>query len=163
MSEPPSVLAPSALALPDPDSVFFKTFPLVSPVLVSPVTAPTSVSNKTALLLALSPAMCAAARTSDLSDFQLAPAQLQPALEIRYFLVPATTGTDPISHLANITGTAMSAATDINTFIKGFQFQTIAAPPSSYNHPDQSLLQSLATSGFPAAAGKPWSLGAIRA
>ena len=38
MSEPPSVLSPSALARPDPDPVFVKTSPLVSPVLVSTVT-----------------------------------------------------------------------------------------------------------------------------
>ena len=56
----------------------------------------------------------------------------------------------------------MSTATDIDTFIKGCQLQTIAAPPSSSHHPDQSLLQDLATSGFPEAVGKPWSLDAIR-
>ena len=163
MSEPPIVLALSDLARPDPDAVFVKTFPLVSPVLVSPVTAPASVFNKTSRLLARAPAIRAAARTSGLSSPHLASAQLQPASETRSLLLPAPTGTYPIAHLANITGAAISAATNINTFIKGFQFQTIAAPPSSYNHPDQSLLQSLATSGFPAAAGKPWSLGAIRA
>ena len=57
----------------------------------------------------------------------------------------------------------MSSAPDIDTFVKGCQFQTIAAPPSLSHHLDKSLLQSLATSGFLAAVGKPWSLDAIRA
>ena len=61
MSEPPSVLAPSALSHPDPDPFFVKTPPLVSPVLVSPVTVPASVFNETARHLASSPATNAAA------------------------------------------------------------------------------------------------------
>ena len=80
MSEPPSYLSPLDLACPDPDPIFVKTPPLVSPVLVSPVTAPASVFNKTALPLAPAPATCAADRTSLLLASQLAPAQLQPAL-----------------------------------------------------------------------------------
>ena len=67
-----------------------------------------------------------------------------------------------MAHLMNITWIAMSLALDIDTFIKGCQFKTIAAPPPSSHHPAQSLLQSLATSGFPAAVGKPLSLDAIR-
>ena len=137
MCEPPSDLALSALARPDPDPVFLKTPPLVSPVLVSPVAVPASVFNKTARPLAPAPATRAAARTSGLLASQLATEQLQPALETRSFLVPAPTGIDPISHLANITGTFMSSASDIDTFIIGCQFKTIAAPPSSSHHPDQ--------------------------
>ena len=57
----------------------------------------------------------------------------------------------------------MSSASNIDTFIKGCQCKTIAAPPSSSKHPTQSLLQSLATLGFPEAVGKPWYLDAIRA
>ena len=57
----------------------------------------------------------------------------------------------------------MSYALDIDTFIRGCQFKTIAAPPPSSHHLAKSLLQSLATLGFPAAIGKPWSLAAIRA
>ena len=131
-------------------------------VLLSPFTAPASVYNETARLLAPAPAICTSARTSGLSVTQLASAQLQPALNTRSFLVPDPTGTNPIAHLANITGTAISAATDIDTFIKGCHFQTIAAPPSSSHHPSKSLFQALATSGFPSALGKPWSLDAIR-
>ena len=163
MSELPSYLAQSALARPDLDPVFVKTFPLVYPVPVSPVTAPASVFNKTALPLAPAPTTRAAARTSVLLASQFSTKQLQPALETRSFLVPSLTGNDPIAHLANITGTTMSSVLDINTFIKGCQFKTIAAPPPSSHHLAKSLLQSLATSRFPAAIGKPWSLAAIRA
>ena len=74
MSEPPSDLVPSALSRPYPEPVFVNTFPLVSPVLVSPVTAPASVFNKRARPLAPAPATFAAARTSYLSAFQSAPA-----------------------------------------------------------------------------------------
>ena len=130
MSEPPSVMAPSDLARPDFDPVFVKTFPLVSPVLVSPVTVPDSFFNKTARPLAPAPSTRAAARTSCLPSRQLAPAQLQPALETRSFFVPTPTGTDPIAYLANMTATAMSSASYIDTFIEGCQFKTIDAPPS---------------------------------
>ena len=162
MSAPPSILAPSALARPDPDPVFVKTSPLVSPVLVSPVTIPASFFNKTARPLAPAPVTSAADRTSCLSASQLASAQLQPALKTRSFLVPAPTGIDPIAHLANITGIDMSSASDIDTVIEGCQFKTIADSPFLSHHPAQPLLQYLATSGFPAAVGKPWSLAAIR-
>ena len=163
MCEPPSDLALSALARPDPDPVFVKTSPIVSPVLISHVTVPASVFKKTARPLAPDPATSTAARTSCLLYPQLAPEQLQLALETRSFLVPSPTGTDPIAHLANITGTAMSSASNIDTFIKGCQFKTIPAPPSSLHHPDQPLLHSLTNSVFPAAVGKPRSLAAIRA
>ena len=161
--EPPSVLALSALTCSDPDPVFFKTFPLVSSVLVSPVTAPASISNETARLLAPSPALRAAAHTSCLSASQISLAQLHTALDARSFLVSAPTGTYPISHLENITEAAISAATDIDNFIKGCKLQTIAAPPSLSHHPSKSLIQSLTTLGFPGAVGEPRSLDATRA
>ena len=100
MYEPPSVLALSALARLDPGPVFVKTSPLVSPVLVSPVTVPASVFNKTARPLTPDPATSAFARTSCLPSPQLATEQLQPALETRSFLVPAPIGTEPITYLA---------------------------------------------------------------
>ena len=162
MSEPPIDLALSDLACPDIDPVFVKTYPLVSSVLVIPVTVPSSVFDEIARPLVPAPTTIAATRTSCLPSPQLSPAQIQPALETRSFLVPAPTGTKPIAHLAIITGTAMSSASDIETFIEDCQFKTIAAPPSSSHHPAQPLLQSLATSGFPAAICKPWSLAAIR-
>ena len=65
--------------------------------------------------------------------------------------------------MANITGTPISLASDIDTFTKGCQFKTISGHPSTSHNPAQQLLQSLATSGFPSAVGKPWSLVAIRA
>ena len=163
MSEPPSDLSLSSPARPDIDPVFVKTSPLVSPVLVSPVTVPASVFNKTARPLSPAPATSAAARTLCRPAPQLAPAQLQPDLETRSFLVPAPTGSNPIAQLANTTGTAMPSALDINTFIKVCQFKAIAAPPTSSHHPAHSLLQSLSNSGLPAAVGKPWSLATIRA
>ena len=55
----------------------------------------------------------------------------------------------------------MSSATDMNTFIKGCPFQTVTAPPPLAHHPKMPLLQSLASSGFPDAVGKPWSLDTI--
>ena len=100
MSEPPSVLAPSVLARPDREPVFVQTSPLVSPVLVRPVTVPASVFNETARPLAPAPATSTAAHASSLLDPQLVPAQLQPGLGTRSFLVPAPTGTNPIAHLA---------------------------------------------------------------
>ena len=133
----------------------------MSPVLVSPVTAQDSVFNESARPLSPAHTTSVAARTSSLPAPQIAPAQLQPALETCSFLVPAPTGTDPIAHLTDITGTVMSLASDINTFIEGCQFKTLADPPSSSHHPAQPLLQFLATSGFPAAVGKPWYLAVI--
>ena len=85
-----------------------------------------SVFNETARPLAPSPDTSAAARTSSLPAPQLAPAQHQIAFKTRSFLVLAHTGTDPIAHLANITGTAMSLASDIDTFIEGCRIKTIA-------------------------------------
>ena len=57
----------------------------------------------------------------------------------------------------------MSSTPDIDTFIKGCQFQTVTAPTPLAYHPATPLLQSLASLGFPAAFGKPWSLDTIRA
>ena len=156
-------MAPSALACPGPDPVFVKTYPLVSSEPTSPVTAPAAVFNETSRPLATAPVICAATRTSGLSASKIAPTQLQPALETCSFLVPASEGSDPITHLVKITGTAISSASNIDTFIKGCQFQTITVPPSLPHHPAKSLLEYLATSRFTAAVGKPWSLDAIRA
>ena len=155
-------MAPSALARFYLDPVFVKTISLASSYLASPVTNLASVFNETALPLATASYIRAAARTSGLFSPQLAPSQIQPALETRSFRVPAPAGSDPIAHLADITGTAMSSAPNIDSFIKGCQFQTIAAPPSLSNHPEAPLLQSLATSVFPEAVGNPLSLDAIR-
>ena len=158
----PSVLAPSALARSDPDPAFFKPLLLNSSYIASPVTNPASVFIETSRHLATASAICTAAQTSGLLAPQFASAQLQPTLETRSLLIPTHAGSDPIAHLADITGAAISSAPDIDTFIKSYQFQNIAAPLSSSYHLVTSLLQSLATSGLPAAVVKPWSLGAIR-
>ena len=55
----------------------------------------------------------------------------------------------------------MSSAPDIDTFIKGCQFHTVAAPPPSAQHPATPLLQSLSSSRFQYSIGKTWFLYTI--
>ena len=126
-----------------------------------PNTNPASVSFETAFHLSTFSANRAAARTSSLLDPQLASNYIQPAPKTRYFIVPATACSDLIAYLAIITVAAMSFAPDINTFIKGCQFQTVTAPPPSAHHPATPLLQYLASSGLPAATVKPWYLDTV--
>ena len=155
-------MATSAPARYDPNPAFFKPTLLASSDISHPVINPASVSIETARHIAPASTNRAAAQTSGLLAPQLDPAQIQPALETRYFLTPNPAGSDPIANLTEIKGTAMSYDPDIDTFIKGCQFQTIAAPPTSSYHQETPLIQSLETLGFPAAAGKPWSLDPIR-
>ena len=159
----PSFLAPSSLARSDIDPKFVKPIILALSDIALPVTDPASVSIETAQHIAPSSYNCSAALTSCLLAPQITSAQLHPDLEIRYFLVPAPAGSDSIAHLANITGATIYSSPDIDTFVKGCQFQTIAAPPPSTYHLATPLTQSLATSGFLAPVSNPWSLDAIKA
>ena len=115
---------------------------LVSSDIARPDTNPASVSIETSRHLAPASANWAAAHTSSLLSPHISSAQLQPDLEIRSFLIPAPAGSDSIPHLANSMGASMSSAPDIDTAIKGCQFQTISAPPPSAYHPATPLLQS---------------------
>ena len=153
---------PSAYHLATPLTQSLATSGFLSDIAL-PVTDPASVSIETAQHIAPSSYNCSAAHTSCLLAPQIASAQLHPDLEIRYFLVPAPAGSDSIAHLANITGATIYSSPDIDTFVKGCQFQTIAAPPPSAYHLATPLTQSLATSGFLAPVSNPWSLDAIKA
>ena len=121
----PSVLAPSSLARSDIDPTFVKTILLASAELAGSVTNPAYVYLKTACHLEPSFDNRAASHTSVIFAPNHTYAQLQPALYTRSFLVPSPAVSNPIDHLTNITGTAMSSAPDIYTFIKCCQFQTI--------------------------------------
>ena len=158
-SAQPILLDLSALAhsYPNPASVFtFSQLIILAPSVFAhsnPNLA--SVSLEAACHLAPASATCASARTSGLSAPQLASAQIQPAPDTRSLIVPAPDYSDPIAHLAIITGAVISSVPYIDTLIKGCQFQTVAVPPPSTQHLATSLLQSLTSSRFPATVGKP--------
>ena len=163
------VLAPSALArsVPVPDSSATSVQPNILALsdLARSVPVPSSVSFEIDRhyypASALASAPRAFVRTSGPSAPQPASSRIQSATEPHYFLVPTPVGSDPMSHLAVITGYAMSSSPNIDTFIKGCQLQMVAAPPSSVQHLATPYFQSLSSSGLPAAVGNPWSLETI--
>ena len=159
----PSVLALLALARSDPDPDFVNPIILASSDMACPDTNPASVFLETSRHLAPASVNRAFAHTSGLLAPQLPSTQLHPVPETRSFIVPTPAGSDPITHLANITGAAMSSAPDIDTFIKGCHFQTVTAPTPSAYKSATPLLHSLTPSGFPYAVSKPWYLKIIKA